>query len=284
MKKLPGYKNEKELTLEEKEKIIKYYYDNPHINVKEINKKFKLTNRTMKNLFKEFNIDSHKKNRYTINESFFDNIDCELKAYLLGYLFADGFVGDKKYNNIVFSQKEEDAESVELLKKSIKYTGKLRISEPGPKTFDNAQNQIVINFSSKHMANTLRNYGLLKKELYTSFPELNSDLIRHFIRGYFDGDGSISLTKSRYKDNIYYRGALNFIINKNLINFFLSLFNNVHFTIDQSKTDYMIYLKCGSKKDTKFFYDYFYKDSKYFLSRKKKKFDEIIGRINGEIQ
>lgn len=284
MKKLPGYKNEKELTLEEKEKIIKYYYDNPHINVKEINKKLKLTNRTMKNLFKEFNINSHKKNRYTINESFFDNIDCELKAYLLGYLFADGFVGDKKYNNIVFSQKEEDAESVELLKKSIKYTGKLRISEPGPKTFNNAQNQIVINFSSKHMANTLRNYGLLKKELYTSFPELNSDLIRHFIRGYFDGDGSISLTKSRYKDNIYYRGALNFIINKNLINFFLSLFSNVHFTIDQSKTDYMVYLKCSSKKDTKFFYDYFYKDSKYFLSRKKKKFDEIIGRINGEIQ
>ena len=40
MKKLPGYKNEKELTLEEKEKIIKYYYDNQHINIKEINKKF----------------------------------------------------------------------------------------------------------------------------------------------------------------------------------------------------------------------------------------------------
>ena len=36
MKKLPGYKNEKELTLEEKEKIIKYYYDNPDKKVKEI--------------------------------------------------------------------------------------------------------------------------------------------------------------------------------------------------------------------------------------------------------
>lgn len=284
MQRLPGYRNEKELSLNEKLEIIEYYYDNPHIKVEEISEKFKLTKRTMGNLFKEFNIDSHKKNRYTVDESFFDDIDCELKAYLLGYLFADGFVGNEKYNNIVFSQKEEDAESVELLKKSIKYTGKLRISEPGPGTFDNAQNQIVINFSSKHMANTLRNYGLSKKEFYTNFPELNNDLLRHFIRGYFDGDGSISLTKSYYKNNIYYNGALNFIVNKNLINFFLYLFNDVHFTIDQSKTDYMVYLKCNNKKDTKFFYDYFYKDSKYFLSRKKKKFDDIIGRINGEIQ
>ena len=36
MKKLPGYKNEKELTLEEKEKIIKYYYDNPNVTAKKV--------------------------------------------------------------------------------------------------------------------------------------------------------------------------------------------------------------------------------------------------------
>lgn len=71
MQKLPGYRNEKELSLKEKLEIIKYYYDNPHIKVKEINEKFKLTVRTMGNLFKEFNIDSHKKNKYTVNESFF---------------------------------------------------------------------------------------------------------------------------------------------------------------------------------------------------------------------
>ena len=119
MKRLPGYKNEKELSLEEKEKIIKYYYDNPDKQVKEINKIFKLTKRTINNLFKEFNISSRRKNRYTLNECFFDIIDNELKAYLLGYLFADGFVGDEKYNNIVFSQKKEDAEAVKLLKESI---------------------------------------------------------------------------------------------------------------------------------------------------------------------
>lgn len=71
MKRLPGYKNEKELSLEEKEKIIKYYYDNPDKQVKEINKIFKLTKRTMNNLFKEFNISSRRKNRYTLNECFF---------------------------------------------------------------------------------------------------------------------------------------------------------------------------------------------------------------------
>lgn len=284
MKRLPGYKNEKELSLEEKEKIIKYYYDNPNKKIKEINKIFKLTNRTMKNLFKEFNIASRRKNRYILNEYFFDTVDNELKAYLLGYLFADGFVGDEKYNNIVFSQKIEDAEAVELFKKAIEYTGKLRIFKPGVSSFNNCNNQISINFSSTHMSNTLRKCGLVKKEFYNNFPKLNNVLMRHFIRGFFDGDGSITLIKSNYKDKIYYGGAFNIIINKNLVESFLNLFNNIHFTIDQSKTDYMVYLKCNSKKSIKFIYNYFYKDSKYFLSRKKKKFDEIIGRINGEIQ
>lgn len=284
MKKLPGYKNEKELSLEEKEKIIKYYYDNPDKQVKEINKIFKLTKRAMNNLFKEFNISSRRKNRYTLNEYFFDIIDSELKAYLLGYLFADGFVGDENYNNIVFSQKKEDAEAVELLKKSIEYTGNLRTFKPRISSFNNSSDQVAINFSSMHMANTLRNCGLSKKEFYDKFPKLNNVLMRHFIRGFFDGDGSITLTRSTYKDKIYYGGAFNIIINKKLVNSFLNLFNEIHFTIDQSKTDYMVYLKCNSKKSIKLIYNYFYKDSKYFLSRKKKKFDEIIGRINGEIQ
>lgn len=284
MKKLPGYRNEKELTLEEKEKIIKYYYDNPDIKVKEIGQIFKLTKRAMGKIFKEFNISSCRKNRYTLNEHFFDFIDNELKAYLLGYLFADGFVGDEKYNNIVFSQKKDDMEAVELFKKSIEYTGDLRIFQPTEGSFENSQEHAVVNFSSVHMANKLRNYGLSKKEGYRSFPELDPVLMRHFIRGFFDGDGSITLTKAYYKDKIYYGGALDIIVNKNLVDFFLNLFSDVHFTIDQSKTEYMVYLKSHSKKATKFFYEYFYKNSKYFLSRKKRKFDEIIGRINGEIQ
>lgn len=284
MKKLPGYKNEKELTLEEKEKIIKYYYDNPNVKVKEIGQHFKLTKRAMGKLFKEFNISSRRKNRYILNEHFFDSIDNELKAYLLGYLFADGFVGDEEYNNIVFSQKKDDMEAVELFKESIEYTGELRIFKPGKASFKNSQDHVVVNFSSEHMANKLRNYGLLKKESYKSLPKIDNNLLRHFVRGFFDGDGSITLTKSHYKDKVYYSGALDIIVNKNLVDFFLNLFSDIHFTIDQSKTDYMVYLKCHSKKGVKFFYDYFYKDSKYFLSRKKRKFDEIIGRINGEIQ
>ena len=284
MKKLHGYKNEKELTLEEKEKIIKYYYDNPNVKVKEIGQHFKLTKRAMGKLFKEFNISSRRKNRYTLNEHFFDSIDNELKAYLLGYLFADGFVGDEEYNNIVFSQKKDDMEAVELFKESIEYTGELRIFEPGKASFKNSQDHVVVNFSSEHMANKLRNYGLLKKESYKSLPKIDNNLLRHFVRGFFDGDGSITLIKSHYKDKVYYSGALDIIVNKNLVDFFLNLFSDIHFTIDQSKTDYMVYLKCHSKKGVKFFYDYFYKDSKYFLSRKKRKFDEIIGRINGEIQ
>lgn len=282
MKKAEGYKNEKELTIEEKKEIIDFYYNNQDVNVEEIRKKFKLTKRAMPNIFKEFNINSLKRNRYTLDESFFDDIDNELKAYLLGYLFADGFVGNEKFNNIVFSQKIEDGESVVLFKNAINFTGDLRKVAPSKTSFPNSKEQLVINFSSSHMAKKLRAYGLIKKEDYAKFPKIKESLIRHFIRGYFDGDGSIVERKSSYKNNIYYGGLIEFIIHKNLLDSFLLIFSDIKFNVSHSKTEYMLYLKTSSNKFLQFFYDYFYKDSKYFLSRKKEKFDKIIGRINKE--
>ena len=283
MKRLEGYRNEKELNIEEKQEIIDYYYNNQNMTVEEIRKNFKLTKRALPIIFKKFNINTLKRNRYTLDESFFDDIDNELKAYLLGYLFADGFVGNEKFNNIVFSQKIDDAESVILFKNAIGFTGELRKSTPSKTSYPNSKEQFVINFSSIHMAKKLRSYGLTKKEDYIEFPKIKDSLIRHFIRGYFDGDGSIIQSKSSYKNNIYYGGLIEFIIHKNLVDKFLLIFNDINFNISSSKTEYMVYLKTSSKQSLKFFYDYFYKDSKYFLSRKKEKFDEIIGRINKEI-
>jgi intein/homing endonuclease len=57
--------------------------------------------------------------------------------------------------------------------------------------------------SNKYFWNTLNNLGCIpKKSLRLEFPNENifksKDLIRHFIRGYFDGDGC-------FTRHIYYR-------------------------------------------------------------------------------
>ena len=93
-------------------------------------------------------INSRKKNRYTVNESYFEKIDTERKAYWLGYLYADGFVGDEHYHNIVFSQKESDRYIVEAFARDINFTGEIRIGAPGRGTFKNGTPQAIVNFSS----------------------------------------------------------------------------------------------------------------------------------------
>jgi intein/homing endonuclease len=51
---------------------------------------------------------------------------------------------------------------------------------------------------STNMVNDLINYGVIpNKTDKIIFPELPNELIRHFIRGYFDGDGSICERKHK---------------------------------------------------------------------------------------
>lgn len=60
--------------------------------------------------------------------------------------------------------------------------------------------------TNKHLWSTLNNLGCVpNKSLILTFPSIdifkNKDLIRHFIRGYFDGDGCFSRTF--YKDEVF---------------------------------------------------------------------------------
>lgn len=64
-------------------------------------------------------------------------------------------------------------------------------------------NSCVWAASNKHLWQTLNKYGCTpNKSLTLKFPNENifksKDLIRHFIRGYFDGDGCISYNKYKY--------------------------------------------------------------------------------------
>jgi intein/homing endonuclease len=70
---------------------------------------------------------------------------------------------------------------------------------------------------SKHLWNVLNSYGCVpKKSLILKFPSIsifdNKNLIVHFIRGYFDGDGCISYgNKSHTKCSINIVGTYDFL-------------------------------------------------------------------------
>src|SRR5574344_1663522 len=183
--------------------IIEEYYKG--FSFEDICTKFNISKRALPRILKENNINSKLKNRYTLNEDYFEKIDTEEKAYWLGYLYADGYIGNDKINNIVLTS--IDIEHMSLFTKAIDLTIKPRLDENAG-GFIGSKPQARVNFSNKKMCKDLRRYGLFTKKSFEmeTLPDINSSLLNHFIRGYFDGDGSIfHVTKRQEKKGKEYK-------------------------------------------------------------------------------
>ena len=123
--------------------------------------------------------------------------------------------------------------------------------------------------SSKHLWNILNSYGCTpKKSLSLEFPDLNifkdKLLVRHFIRGYIDGDGSIgfyqNVSLSCLGTKNFLNGLLNFLEPRNL-------FENHH-------SDTTFVFKFSGVKAVAYLYHLYYKSTIY-LERKYQIFNKI---------
>jgi hypothetical protein len=118
----------------------------------------------------------------------------------------------------------------------------------------------------------LNNYGCTpKKSLTLKFPNINifenKNLIRHFIRGYIDGDGCISYCDKKHKHmTLRILGTKDFL---NILQKYLPLEkkNKLH-----KKNN--IYDLSFQKGRGKYILDYVYKDATIFLDRKLEKYKE----------
>lgn len=140
----------------------------------------------------------HSKYDYSYAENLFKKIDSEEKAYWLGFLYADGYISEKT-NSIELSLKEEDKNHVELFNKFLNIPGKdIR------KKYKNMNGNIYISYClsivNKKIKNELIKLGCFPQKTFKlSFPNSNivpDNLINHFVRGYFDGDGCVTSSNS----------------------------------------------------------------------------------------
>ncbi len=103
-------------------------------------------------------------------------------AYVLGFWFADGYMRiEKSYRMVLVSN---DKSIIEDIQRAMGSTNPIR-----KRIGDNTWN---ITFHSKHLYEELRKRGGFRRKSKTmSFPNIPKRYIRDFIRGYFDGDGSV---------------------------------------------------------------------------------------------
>ena len=133
---------------------------------------------------------SNCKIQYKIDDSVFESIDSEEKAYWLGFLYADGYLNDSR-NSITLALSNIDIDTLLRFKSFLKSDKKIRRNN------DNSSKVVIEN---KKVYKDLIEKGLHQSKTHTiKFPNIVGDLKRHFIRGYFDGDGCITYGKKLSK-------------------------------------------------------------------------------------
>lgn len=136
--------------------------------------------------------------KYSLNEHYFEKIDTKEKAYILGFIYADGNLKDTDgYYRLAFSQHPQDREILEYIKNQLNYSGPIRydrsqVDKRNGQTYYHDRLQI----NSKDLIKDLNKHGVMqRKSLILKAPLIEQEFIGSFIRGYFDGDGTVGLYK-----------------------------------------------------------------------------------------
>lgn len=234
--------------------IIEYINNRTSIN--NLAKKYNIGSDFLSRKIKERGIKiTNHQNVVRFNENIFDYIDTEEKAYWLGFIYADGYISNRD-NRFELALSLHDIEHLRKFAKFMGYENNIKQ--------DSYRCRFYIR--NKHLWNTLNSYGCTpKKSLTLEFPDerifKSKDLIRHFIRGYFDGDGCVSYYtyKSVNKLNVSCLGTKSFL--ENIIKY-----AKIKCIIKESRSQAMMFNLSLNKSIL--FCEYIYNNCSIYLDRK----------------
>jgi hypothetical protein len=225
--------------------------------------------------------------KYTFDHSFFESIDTEAKAYFLGFMLADGHVGERE---VIIQLHSKDRHIIEEFIQCI--NGNNVISEKvNNSNFSNIKKQSMcsrLNLRSDKMILDLNALGLYRDKTYnTIIPKISEHLERHFWRGLLDGDGHISFYQSKYKTKLandktkcygYKILEVGICGHINTANAFVEFLNKHNIETPGVRPDKAIYQVRVRTKDCPKFLDLIYSDSdpKLCLKRKYEKYLEYV--------
>ncbi len=217
------------------------------------------------------------------NHKYFNKIDTEAKAYILGYTIADGcvYIGNSK--RLCFMNSMEDISTIELIRNEISPTT-IIYSRHNNKGALVRKEQSSLRIASNELCEVLINkYNIrpnkTKHDTFEfDFNLIEGKLVHHFIRGYFDGDGSVSFhlkDKRICFDFSYVCNSL--LFTKQIACIFETLFKirAVIYEKEGKTCKYYLLRFDYSRNRTVIIeqiYKWLYDDATYFLERKKQKF------------
>lgn len=187
-------------TLQDENTICELYQTGKYTQ-KFLAEKYSVCPEVIRNILRAHNIEIKKSVRkidLELQEDYFSQIDSAEKAYLLGYLFADGNIYK---NQLTLELHYKDIEILHLLQKELHSSNTISYRKR------NNTEMCSCRICSEQIRKDLEKYGIVPDKTHQTkhLPEIPSLFLRDFLRGLLDGDGWITKDKQGY----YHIGFVN---------------------------------------------------------------------------
>lgn len=208
--------------------------------------------------------------KYSVNEDFFRVINTEHKAYVLGFICADGHVA---VDRISICAANKDSNILYTIRKAMESNHPIKeykAKNPYSRSDRPVLDMCILTINSVKLCSYLHKMGITSNKSSTLSSEIikyvPKYLMRDFLRGYFDGDGNVMFGRrynSGYKYNINVCGTEEFLLNSFQVYFPTTnkLYKDLY-----SKNCYV--WKISSRDRVYQFLKYLYENSSIHLQRK----------------
>jgi len=258
------------LSSAEKESLVESYKDGA--DTATLAKEFNVTREVVSRIANSFGVArtrTEANTKYSLSHHVFDEINDEATAYWIGFLAADGSIGKKNKIKLELATKDHDH-----LEKFLNFI------ESDRPIYERCYGHpsVVVEFYSKQMVQSLARHGVVRNKTFKlkNHPEMHSSLIKHYYRGYIDGDGCIghSITGGRWTyPYISVLGTYAFL--ENMQAWILDCLPGVTKTKIGTRRKISAYSKCA-KSQTPAVLELIYGNASIYLDRKYEKAVEIF--------
>jgi hypothetical protein len=196
-------------------------------------------------------------------------LDKRVLWYLIGYTYADGCITiyDKHYYS---RWKSKDRDLIEYVKSVLDSKCKIQVYD---------EKYYALSIGSKDMVMDFMSMGIVPNKTYmTIYPTIDIDYFSDFTRGYFDGDGCVSIRKEKKQQYLQMQ-----FVNKrkenlqsfgNILKSELGLIPHIYKHEESFRLCYTLHASLS-------LYWYMYKDATtFYLKRKKNVFDKWLKERN----